>query len=153
MAWSMKVIEWVWITGNYELKNGRRMIFSIRARGCVKRVCFYKIPYIRERVVGIGSSNAGKHNFSCWKESYHVLDHFIGESCWTAVGWPIDGVSLLLIRRTSYCCTNSYLAICFMTLFVTIRMKYWIWESTGWGDESGNLHHMVGINWMLTSHV
>jgi hypothetical protein len=30
------------------------------------------IPYNRARVLGVGSSNAGKHNFSCRKESYYV---------------------------------------------------------------------------------
>ncbi len=48
------------------------MIFSLRARGHVNRVGFYMIPYNRVRVVGVGSSNAGKHNFSCRKESYYV---------------------------------------------------------------------------------
>ncbi len=151
MTWSMKVIEWVWVTKNHELKNGWRMIFSLCMRGCVKHVGFYTIPYNQARVIGVGSSNAGKHNFSCRKESYHVWDHLVRESCWTAIGWP--EVSLLLICRTSYCCTNSYPAIFFMILFLTIQMKYWIWESAGRGDESGNLHHMVGIVWMSTSHV
>ncbi len=70
---------------------------------------------------------------------------------------PLDGgqieVSLLLIRRTSYCCTNSYPAIFFLILFLTIRKKYRICESVGQGDKSGNLHHMVGIVWMSTLHV
>ncbi len=62
-------------------------------------------------------------------------------------------VSLLLICRTSYCCTNSYPAIFFLILFLTIQKKYQICESVRQGDESGNLHHMVGIIWMSTSHV
>jgi hypothetical protein len=41
---------------------------------------------------------------------------------------PLDGrymgVSLLLIRRTSYCCTNSHPVIFFMILFLMIQMKY-----------------------------
>ncbi len=57
------------ITENYELKNGGRMIFSLRARGCVKHVGFYTIPYNRARVVGVGLSYAGKYNFSGQKES------------------------------------------------------------------------------------
>ncbi len=41
---------------------------------------------------------------------------------------PLDGgemeVSLLLIRRTSYYCTDFYPAISFLILFLTIRKKY-----------------------------
>ena len=39
------------------------MIFSLPARGPVKRVGFYTIPYNRACVSGVGSSNPGKHNF------------------------------------------------------------------------------------------
>jgi hypothetical protein len=39
------------------------MIFSLRARCCVKRVGFYTTPYIGAHVVSVGSSNVGKHNF------------------------------------------------------------------------------------------
>jgi hypothetical protein len=44
------------------LRLAEEMIFSLRARGCVKRVGFYTIPYIQAHVIGISSSNAGKHN-------------------------------------------------------------------------------------------
>ncbi len=39
------------------------MIFSLCARGHVKRVGFYTTPNIRARVIGVGSSSLGKHNF------------------------------------------------------------------------------------------
>jgi hypothetical protein len=127
------------------------MIFSLRARDCVNRVGFYTIPYNQARVVGVGSSNAGKHNFSCWKESYYIWDHLVHKSRWTLLDGRQMEVSLLLNPRTSYCCTNSYPVIFFLILFLTIRKKYWIWESVGWGGESMNLHRRVDIDWLSTS--
>ncbi len=73
------------------LRLAEEMIFSLRTRGRVKCVGFYTTPYIRARVVGVGSSNVGKHNFLCRKESFHVLDHRVRESCLTAIGWLLDG--------------------------------------------------------------
>ena len=28
--------------------------------------------------------------FGCQKKSDHVLDHFVRDSCWMTVGWPLD---------------------------------------------------------------
>jgi hypothetical protein len=63
------------------------MIFSLRARGPVKRVGFYTIPYNQARVVGVGSSNAGKHNFLAGKNliTYEITSYIrVAEQ-------PLDG--------------------------------------------------------------
>jgi hypothetical protein len=45
------------------LRLAEEMIFSLRARSRAKRVDFYTVPYIGAHILGIGLSNAGKHNF------------------------------------------------------------------------------------------
>jgi hypothetical protein len=59
------------------LRLVEEMIFSLRARGCVKHVGFYMTPYIQARVVSVGSSNiesiifnAGKNLFAYWITAY-----------------------------------------------------------------------------------
>jgi hypothetical protein len=39
------------------------MIFSLRAMSRANRVDVYMIPYTRAHILGVGLSNAGKHNF------------------------------------------------------------------------------------------
>jgi hypothetical protein len=72
------------------LRLAEEMIFGLRARSRANHVGFYTIPYIRAHILGVGSSNARKRNFWRRKESYHVLDHLVRNSRWTAVGWPLD---------------------------------------------------------------
>jgi hypothetical protein len=68
------------------LRLAEEMIFSLRARSRANPVGFYTIPYIRAYILGAGSANARKCNFWHQKESYHVLDHFVPDSCWMAIG-------------------------------------------------------------------
>ncbi len=68
------------------LRLAEEMIFSLRARSRANHVGFYMIPYIRAHILGVGSANARKCNFWRQKESYHILDHFLRDSCWRAVG-------------------------------------------------------------------
>ncbi len=68
------------------LRLAEEMIFSLRPRSRANCVGFYTIPYIRAHILGIGLANARKCNFWRQKESYHVLDHFIHDRLWMAVG-------------------------------------------------------------------
>ncbi len=45
------------------LRLAEEMIFSLRMRSHANRVGFYMIPYIRARILGIGSTNTRKCNF------------------------------------------------------------------------------------------
>jgi hypothetical protein len=73
------------------IRLAEEMIFSLRARSHANCVGFYAIPYIQVHILGVGSANTRKCNFVHQKESYHVLDHFVRDSCWMAIGWPLDG--------------------------------------------------------------
>jgi hypothetical protein len=42
------------------LRLADKMIFSLRARSRVYHIGFYKIPYIRAHILGVGSANARK---------------------------------------------------------------------------------------------
>ncbi len=68
------------------LRLAEEMIFSLCASSCANRVGFYTIPYIQAHILGVGSANARKCNFWCQKESYHIKDHFVCDSCWMAIG-------------------------------------------------------------------
>jgi hypothetical protein len=67
------------------------MIVSLRVRGPIKRVGFDTILYNQARVDGVGSSNAGKHFFSCQKKIFlHMRSLCTSEllnNCWMAVRW------------------------------------------------------------------
>ncbi len=68
------------------LRLAEEMIFSLRARSRANRVGVYTIPYIQAHILGIGSANARKCNFWRQKKSCQVLDHFVRDSCWMAIG-------------------------------------------------------------------
>ncbi len=51
-----------------------KVIYYLRARSCVT----------------LNACNTRKCNISCQKESDHVLDHFVHDNFWMAVGWPLD---------------------------------------------------------------
>ena len=44
------------------LRLADEMNFSLCARSCVYHVGFYRIPYIRVHILGVGSANARKHH-------------------------------------------------------------------------------------------
>ncbi len=68
------------------LRLAEEMIFSLRVRSRANHVGFYTIPYIQVHILGIGSANARKCNFWRQKEFYQVLDHFVRDSHWMAIG-------------------------------------------------------------------
>jgi hypothetical protein len=98
-----------------------KVIYGLRVRNCANCVGFYTIPYIRTHILALALLTPESINFQRRKESHHVLDHLVRDGRWMAVGWE---VSLLLIRMTSYYCTNSYLAIFFHDLISFGWMKY-----------------------------
>ncbi len=116
------------------------MIFSLRARSHVVCEDFYTLPYIRAHILGVGLSNAGKCNFQCRKESYHVLDHLICDRYWMAVGWSLD--------RSIF---TSYLYD--LVLETNTIRQYFSWFNFLWVDwniESDNLPDKVMNMWIFT---
>ncbi len=79
------------------LRLAEEMIFGLLARSRANRVVFYTIPYIRVHILALALLMPKSVNFQHRKETHHVLDHFVRDGRWMAVGWE---VSLPLIRMT-----------------------------------------------------
>ncbi len=79
------------------LRLAEEMIFGLRARSCANCVGFYMIPYIWAHILVLALLMPESVNFWCLKESHYVLDHFVRDGRWMAIGWE---VSLPLIRMT-----------------------------------------------------
>ncbi len=73
------------------LRLAEEMTFGLRARSRANRVGFYTIPYIRVHILALALLMPESVNFQRRKESHHVLDHFVRDCHWMAVGWPLDG--------------------------------------------------------------
>ncbi len=73
------------------------MIFSLRVRSCANRVGFYTIPYIRVHILALALLTLESVIAQRWKESHHVLDHFVCDGRWMAIGWLLDGKYLYLL--------------------------------------------------------
>jgi hypothetical protein len=79
------------------LSIAEKMIFGLRARSCAHCVGFYTIPYNQAHILALALLTPESVIAQCRKESHHVLDHFVCDGRWMAVGWE---VSLPLIRMT-----------------------------------------------------
>jgi hypothetical protein len=117
------------------------MIFGLCARSCANRVGFYTIPYIQAHILALALLMPESINFWCWKESHHVLDHFVCDGHWMAVGWPLDGKYLYLLSVW----LNIIALIPIWRYFSTIRFL-----AVGWNIESVNLPDEVGNLWIFT---
>ncbi len=136
------------------LRLAEEMIFSLRARSRANRVGFYTIAYIRAHILALALLTPESVNFWRRKESHHVLDHFVHDGRWMAVGWPLDGKYLYLLSVW----LNIIALIPIRRYFSMIQFLAVGWnnESVNLPDEVGesvNLHRRVDIVWMLTSHI
>ncbi len=117
------------------------MIFGLRVRSHANRVGFYMIPYIRAHILALALLMPESINFWRWKESHHVLDHFVCDGRWMAVGWPLDGKYLYLFSVW----LNIIALIPIRQYFSTIRFL-----AAGWNIESVNLPDEVVNLWIFT---
>jgi hypothetical protein len=100
-----------------------KVIYYLRARSCAYR----------------NASNTRKCIFWCQKESYHVLDHFVRDSCWMTIGWPLDRsiftsypyeLVLLLIPIQQYFSWFDFLWLDEILNQWTYWIRWWICESS-----------------------
>ncbi len=117
------------------------MIFCLRTRSCANCVGFYMIPYIRAHILALALLMPESVNFWCRKESHHILDHFVRDGRWMAVGWSLDGKYLYLLSLW----LNIIALIPVRRYFSMIRFL-----AVGWNIESMNLPDEVVNLWIFT---
>ncbi len=117
------------------------MIFGLRARSRANCVGFYTIPYIRVHILALALLTPESVIFWRRKESPHILDHFVREGHWMAVGWPLDGRNLYLLSVW----LNIIALIPNWRYFSIIRFL-----PVGWNIESVNLPDEVVNLWIFT---
>ncbi len=123
------------------LRLAEEMIFGLRVRSHANRVGFYTIPYIQAHILALALLMPESVNFWCEKESHHVLDHFVHDGHWMAIGWLLDGKNLYLLP--------VWLNI--IPLIPIQRYFSMIWFlAVGWNIESVNLQDEVVNLWIFT---
>jgi hypothetical protein len=113
------------------------MIFSLRARGRVKSLGFYTIPYTRAHVVGVGLSNAGKYIFFRLERIFlRMRSPCTWESlngCWMSVRWEYLYSSFVGLHIVALIPIRQY-----FSWFYFLQSK-WNIESENLPDEVMNL--------------
>ncbi len=117
------------------------MIFGLHARSRANHVGFYTIPYIRAHILALALLTPESVKFWCRKESHHILDHFVRDGHWMAVGWPLDGKCLYLLSVW----LNIIALIPIRPYFSMIQFL-----AVGWNIESVNLPDEVENLWIFT---
>ncbi len=117
------------------------MNFGLCARSRANHIGFYTIPYIQVHILALALLMPESIIFWRQKESPHILNHFVHEGRWMAIGWPLDGRYLYLL---SICLNISAL--------IPIRRYFsMIWFlAVGWNIESVNLPNEVVNLWIFT---
>ncbi len=116
------------------------MIFSLRARRHANCVGFYTIPYIQAHILALALLMTESVKFQCQKESHHILDHFVCDGHWMAVGWLLDGKCLYLLSVW----LNIIALIPIRQYFSMIRFL-----AVGWNIEFVNLPDEVENLWIF----
>ncbi len=129
------------------IREGKRRCFSCTKMEIMSLEFYLKVIYylhVRSHVY-YNASNTRKCNFWCQKESYHVLDHFVCDSYWMTIRWPLDR-SIFTSYPYELVLLHWFLSNNIFHDSISYSwMKYWISESAGTDGESVNLYPVTRL--------